>query len=485
LNAINALMYTHAALPFCSAKFPGSDVTLKDKTLLPIFLFLWLCAIPSPIFAQTALTLPAAVETALQNYPAIRATQAQAESAAVGVELARTALQPKVDFLWQQNLASRNNVFGLLLPQATIPSIPGPVLGTANFASAFGNATGVLLSWEPWDFGQRQAGIDLARSVSQQAQAQIAVTRLDVAATAADAFLAVLASEQAVRAMQANVERLEIFANAVRVLVENQLRPGADASRIDAELAAARSQRIQAEQTAALARATLAEAIGQAGANLTVEAAALQELPPDAPPATTDIARHPFLLAQQSTLDVIQARRHVLDRSYYPKFNWQTAVFARGSGALLDTQIKYTRGFYPDTANWATGLSLSFSPTDIFALRARKRAEAFNFSAEQARYEQTSQRLKAQDARAKVMLDAARKLAANAPLQLKAAQETELRIRARYQAELATVTEVADAQRLFAQAEVESALARLSVWRALLAQAKANGELQPFLNLLK
>ncbi|MFN7930164.1 MAG: TolC family protein [Blastocatellia bacterium] len=461
---------------------------MKEKILLPIFLSLWLCALPALLLAQdtrAALTLPTAVETALQNYPVIRATQAQAAAAAAGVDLARTALQPKVDFLWQQNIASRNNVFGLLLPQATVPAISGPVLETGSFASAFGSATGVLLSWEPLDFGQRQANIDLARTVSTQAQAQIAVTRLDVAATAADAFLAVIASEQAVRAVQANVERMEIFANAVRVLVENQLRPGADASRTEAELAAARNQLIQAQQTAALARATLAEAIGQAGTNLNIEASALLELPPDAPPATTDIARHPFLLAQQSALDVIQARRHVLERSYYPKFNWQTAVFARGSGAQLDKQIKYSRGFYPDTANWATGLSLTFSPTDIFALRAKKRAEAFNFTAEQARYEQTSQRLKAEDARAKVRLEAARKLAANAPLQLKAAQETELRIRARYQAELATVTEVAEAQRLFAQAEVENALARLSVWRALLAQAKANGDLQPFLNLLK
>lgn len=461
---------------------------MKEKILLPISLFLWLCALPASLLAQdtrAALTLPAAVETALQNYPAIRATQAQADAAAVGVDLARTALQPKVDFLWQQNIASRNNVFGLLLPQSTLPSIPGPVLGTADFASALGSATGVLLSWEPWDFGQRRASVALAQSVSKQAQAQIAVTRLDVAATAADAFLAVLASEQAVRAVQANVERMEIFANAVRVLVENQLRPGADASRTEAELAAARSQLIQAQQTAALARATLAEAIGQAGATLTIDAEALQELPPEPPPAVTDIARHPFLLAQQSTLDLVQARQHVLERSYYPKFNWQTAVFARGSGAFLDKQIKYTRGFYPDTANWATGLSLTFSPTEIFSLRAKKRAEAFNFNAEQARYEQTTQRLKAEDARAKVRLEAARKLAANAPLQLEAAQETELRIRARYQAELATVTEVAEAQRLFAQADVENALAKLSVWRALLAQAKANGDLQPFLSLLK
>ncbi len=462
---------------------------MKEKRLLLGFLSICLFIAPSRLFAQepsvAPLQLATAVETALQNYPALRAVQAQASSAASGVDLARALLQPKVDFLWQQNLASRNNVFGLLLPQATIPAIPGPALGTRSFASAFGSATGILLSWEPLDFGQRQASIELARSVSNQAQAQIAVTRLDVAATAADAFLAVIASEQAVRAMQANVERMEIFSNAVHVLVENQLRPGADASRTDAELIAARNQLIQTQQTAALARATLAEAIGQAGANLSIAAGTLLELPPDSMPATSAVARHPFLLAQQASLDVILARRNVLDRSYYPKLNWQTALFARGSGALLDKQIKYTRGFYPDTANWATGLSLSFTPTDIFALRAKKRAETFNYTAEQARYDQTAQRLKAEDARAKVMLDAARKLAANAPLQLKAAQETELRIRARYQAELATVTEVAEAQRLVAQAEVESALATLSVWRALLAQAKANGELQPFLALLK
>jgi outer membrane protein TolC len=462
--------------------------TLRENALILVclgifFLPLTLCAQQPTV---TPLKLTTAVETALQNYPAIRAAQAQTQAAEAGVDLARTALQPKVDFLWQQNIASRNNVFGLILPQSVLPSIPGPALGTSNFASALGTATGILVSYEPFDFGQRKAQVDLARATSQQANANIAVTRLDVASTAADAFLACLASDQAVRAAQAHVERMEIFSKAVHVLVDNQLRPGADASRTDAELAAARNQLIQTEQIAALARTTLAEAMGQAGVTLTIEADKLLDLPPDRSLApTTNFAQHPFALAQQSLLDTIRARQNVLARSYYPKFNWQSSLFARGSGAFIDGSLRYTRGFYPDTANWATGLSLTFSPTDIFGLRAKKKIEDFNFTAEQARYDQTVQRLKASDAKAKVMLDAARKLAANAPLQLKAAQETELRIRARYQAELATVTEVADAQRLLAQAEVEDALAKLSVWRALLAQAKANGDLTPFLEMLK
>ncbi len=463
---------------------------MREKALLLFCVCVLVLFLSRSVGAQeqsaAALKLAAAVDIALQNYPAIRTAQANAQAAAAGVDLSRTALQPKVDFLWQQNIASRNNVFGLLLPQSVFPSIPGPALGTHTFAAAFGSATGFLVSYEPFDFGQRKATLDLARATSHQATANIAVTKLDVAATAADAFLACIASDQAVRIVQANVERLEIFSQAVHVLVDNQLRPGVDASRTDAELAGMRNQLIQADQTAALARATLAEAIGQAGAELMIDAAQLLELPSDKPLApAADLARHPFALAQQSLLDTIRARHSILERSYYPKFNWQSALFARGSGAFVDSSLRYTRGFYPDTANWATGLSLSFSPTDIFGLRAKKKIESFNFTAEQARYEQTLQRLKASDAKAKVMLEAARKLAANAPLQLKAAQETELRIRARYQAELATVTEVAEAQRLLTQAEIETSLAKLSVWRALLAQAKANGDLTAFLDLLK
>jgi outer membrane protein TolC len=52
---------------------------------------------------------------------------------------------------------------------------------------------------------------------------------------------------------------------------------------------------------------------------------------------------------------------------------------------------------------------------------------------------------------------------------------------ARYQAGLGTIVEVADAQRLLTQAEIDDALARLGVWRAMLAVAAAAGDIQPFL----
>ncbi|MBL8190439.1 MAG: TolC family protein, partial [Acidobacteria bacterium] len=67
--------------------------------------------------------------------------------------------------------------------------------------------------------------------------------------------------------------------------------------------------------------------------------------------------------------------------------------------------------------------------------------------------------------------------------QVKAAQETLTRAKVRYEYGLTTIVEVADAQRLVAQAEIESAVARLAVWRAMLAAAKLQGDLTAFLKL--
>lgn len=432
--------------------------------------------------AQRALTLEQAIELALKNYPAIRAAKAQSQSAEAGIELARTSLLPRADLLWQENRATRNNVFGLLLPQSTIPSISGPVLDNTTQLSAWGSAGGLLFSWEPFDFGLRKASIEVAKAQSKQAVATEAVTRLDVSAAAADAFLTLLAAEQTVQAAEAGVERAATFSKAVHVLVENQLRPGVDASRAEAEIATANNLLIQAQQTAELARANLAEATGQAGANLTIAAGPLLQLPATTPPLiNNNLSLHPLALAQTAAIDTAKAREQVLNRTWIPRFNWQTALYGRGTSARLDGAFDNGRGFYPDTLNWATGLTITFPVMDFFGLRARRKAEASNVAVEQARYDQTINTLKAQEARARILVESARKIAANAEIQLKAAQETMARAKVRYEYGLTNITEVADAQRLMAQAEIDAAVAKLAIWRAMLIGAKLQGDLKPFL----
>src|SRR5262249_53786516 len=209
--------------------------------------------------APSRLTLTDAIQLALRNYPAIKETRARAQAAEQGVSVARTAYLPRLDMLWQENRGTTNNVFGLLFPQYTLFSMTGPALGTRSLGdSVWGSAGAVLLSWEAVDFGLRKASVDVARAQHSLANNESALTELDVASAPADAFLTVLASDESVRAARANVDRLQVFATNVRTLVQNQLRPAADQSRAEAELAVANNQLSQAVQAADVARASFA-----------------------------------------------------------------------------------------------------------------------------------------------------------------------------------------------------------------------------------
>src|SRR5262249_52557956 len=313
------------------------------------------------------LKLNAAVDLALRNYPSVRASLAQAAAAEAGIDVARVAYLPRLDTLWQQNIATRNNVFGLLFPQLIIPQISGPVLERSSLKGATGSAGGALLAWEPFDFGLRRANVGLACAVRNQAGAGVAVTRLDVAFAAADAFLGVIANDQLVRAAQVSVDRMEAFAIAVQALVDSELRPGVDASRANAELAAARNQLVQAQQGAEISQAILAQAIGQAGAPVTVDPGPLLTLPPPPSPAsfyTPDFTSHPLARAQAALLETAQARERVLDRSYFPRFNLQSAVFGRGTGARVDGSFDNSKGLYPNVGHSAVEVTITFQASD-------------------------------------------------------------------------------------------------------------------------
>src|SRR6266849_8645619 len=149
--------------------------------------------------------LEEAVDFALKNYPAVRASLERVTAAQAGIGLAQTNYLPRADVVWQTNRATDNNITGLLLPQSVIAPISGPVPATTSNRSAWGSAAGLLFSWEPFDFGYRGAKVDAARAIRNRATAEASLTRLDVAVATVNAYLTVLAAEQTVHAADADV----------------------------------------------------------------------------------------------------------------------------------------------------------------------------------------------------------------------------------------------------------------------------------------
>jgi outer membrane protein len=435
---------------------------------------------PPPTFP---VTLQQAVRYATENYPAIRASRARIAAQESGVDLARTSYLPRLDSTLQINRATRNNVAGLLLPGTPIPPISGPVSDAASSSSIWGSAGGMLLSWEAVDFGARSATVDLARAQVERASANANLTRLDVGIRTADAFLRLGAAQETVRAARADVERTDVFANAVAALVKNQLRPGADDSRAQAELAVARIQLIQAEQAEQVARANLAQWLGVRAMEVQIAGGPLLELPPSPVPAALPVTpAHPLAAAQMATVDAVRAAQNVLSRSYYPRISLQTAFSLRGTGAAANGErLRGLDGLELDTPNWAGGVTLTFPLFDFISIGDRRRIEQENERAERATYDRVVQELGAQTEQARAEMEGARRVAENTPIQLRSARALEQQSRARYDAGLASIIEVADAQRLLLQAEVGDAVARLGVWRALVTDAAARGDLSALL----
>jgi outer membrane protein TolC len=432
------------------------------------------------------LTLDQAVDFALANYPAVRASMERALASEEGVSLSRASYLPRTDLLWQSNRATRNNIFGLYLPQAVVPPISGPVLSSTSDRGVWGSMAGVLLSWEPFDFGYRGANVDVARAAQGRANAELSLTKLDVAGAVGDAFLRLAAAQQQVKAAEADVDRRQVLSTSVHALVKEELRPGADASRADAELAAAKIQLIRDQEVERESEATLTELLGISGIKVTINPDSLLTTPATTYASPAALADHPAAQVANSNLFETKAREKVLSKSYYPRFNLQGSFSGRGSGANPDgTFGSGTDGLDLMRHNWAVGLTATFAVLDFPSLHFKKQIEQSNERAQRADYDKTLQSLSAQAERAKAAYDSAVLISQNTPVELEAARLGETQANARYQAALAPIVEVAEAQRLLLQAEIEDNLARLTVWRAMLGEALAQGDLQPFLELAR
>jgi outer membrane protein TolC len=431
--------------------------------------------------AQT-FTLHQALQFAVEHYPSVRAAAEDVTASAAGVGVAKAATLPRLETVWQTNRATVNNVTGLLLPQSIVPGISGPPLPDASSRSAWGTAAGALFSWEPFDFGLRAAGVRNAEAVLARTRASEGLTRFELETAVATAFLTVVQAGQAFAAAEADVERRTVLARAARALVDNQLRPGAEGSRADAELAAARTRAVLARKTVVLAQSDLARLLGLPNGLARAESAALLASVAPPGPVTRVPEVHPLLQVRQAALDEARAADEVLATTNRPRLFLQSSMFARGSGAAFNGEIDGgASGLWFDRANWAAGFQVVFPNVfDLSSLRARREASAATARAASARFEEARLLVTSQQRAAAATTEAARAVAANTPEQVASARLSEAQASARYQAGLAGIVEVADAQSLLAQAEYQDALARVDVWRALLDEAVASGNLSPF-----
>lgn len=433
-------------------------------------------------------TLRGAVEYAQKYYPNILKSQSQVRAAKRNVTVQKiTEYMPDSLFQYQEILASHNKLSQVFFGSPVFPAISGPATGDTSLAPYFFTSGGVSVDWAPLDFGLHKSRIQLAKRLSEQTQSQNAATEIDVGITTANAFLDCVIAVEQVKAAQQNVLSFEQFYQIVQAQVNASLKPGADESLAKAQLANSQNNLIRAELSRDLAFANLANSMGLGGQMIDIEANGIAEKdePADFQKASPIFESVPIFQAANSALATAVAQKKVLDKEYAPVFHLLSGFNLRSSGlsptVAGQRQSANVAGTIPVIPNFQVAVIVNWNFLDYFRLHQEKKVQTERIYQHKQETELVLQNLRTQDLQSRARVRAAVKLAQNMPVQVHASVVATQQAEARYKTGLGSVAQVAQANEVLAQSRVQEAIAKVGVWRALLAVASTHGDLRPLL----
>lgn len=461
---------------FCPAYAVGREVEISDIQF-------------QPIQPTKAITLREAVDIALRNYPSIASKQFKLRAAKANVALAKTQYLPNLNFDVQLSAVTPNRIASVVMNNVsgfdTVPVDSGPPAQHTTLSPEANNLQGCNLNWLMIDYGLRRANDRFAYADARTARADVNLTKLDVAFDAANAFLDAVAAKQIIKSTRAALEHMESANLRAKTLVAEGLRPGVESADWDYEVSKARIALIKAERDTRLAYVDLAERLGIAAADIDIISNPLIRRPGYiAEPGPFDLNAHPLTLLKTAEVFRWRAKQDVLDKAYRPHLWLNASVWGRGSSSNVNPIPEVAGGILPQVFNYMVGATFSFPVMEYFPLRAQKQMARSNELAARADYDLAIQVLEKKDARSRILLAQAKKVADETPVLVETARVREIKVLKRYSTGLTNMVSLAEAEKGLAEAEVTDALAQIDVWRSVLALGYVHGDLRPFLQLV-
>ncbi|GAA4447190.1 hypothetical protein GCM10023189_03280 [Nibrella saemangeumensis] len=434
------------------------------------------------VAAQSATQLQTLLQQAEKRYPSLNAKRYEADATRQQTNVLKTSLLPSLDATAQANLATYNNLTGMFYPAGLLP-ISGPPSTGNNAQPVAGSAASFLMNWSPFTFGYLDSRMAVAEAELAVKLAEGSDERLRIVASVAKAYLDALLQQELARLAGRNTARADSLLRQVRTLVRQGLRPELDTALVRSELIRAEVEQINAQAAADQARLTLAEWIATPDTTFALtDTQLLARLPRTQPAANTDL--HPAEQIGKTQVDLELARRTQIRRSYLPRLTFWGTTYARGSGIDYRGEVNTWEGLAFSRFNYGAGVHLT-----VPLLRAAERTallsqQDFRRQAAAERLNQTRLTLDGQRRSAALLRQQTEQVARRLPLQVQAAQQAYTALQVRYQTGLVSLTDVIQTQYALLKAESDNQVATLAVWRALLLEAYARGDLSYFLQAL-
>lgn len=419
------------------------------------------------------LSLSQAVQIALKNNPTVKASAAYAEAVRQGITIAKSNRYPQVDF--SEGFTRGNNpvyVFGTLLTQRQFTSADF-ALNTLNTPLPLNNFETQFSGSVPlYDGGVTSRMVQNAKLASQIASDQQRRTEQEVIFQVVQAYTNALLARENVRVAQSAVGTAQSDLKDAQARQDQGMAVPSDLLSAEVQLATVREDLLSARNAVALAQAALNAAMGLPHATLTTTEGRLAEIQLDA--GSLEERERRALMVRPDYLGAQIGRQRARNGIHTARAGFQPKVSLFSSWAL-DNQTFASRG----GNNWAAGATLTFNIFDGAAKFARLAEAHARASQASAVEEQLKSTIGLQVEEAFLNLETARERVAIARDAVSQAKESLRILQNRYQAGLATMTSVLQAETARTQVEKKYLNAVYDYRLSDAALELATGELSP------
>jgi outer membrane protein len=428
-----------------------------------------------------AMTLREAIAYARAHQPSLQAARARVEVAREQARLPRAAWAPRVVAGAELVVGTNNNTtasFGGPLG-FDVPRIGGtPANAPAKYAPEPSTLAGVGLRQELYDFGRLSAQAQALDLFSRAAEEDAELADLDLTLFVEESFYAVAGALDVLRASVAAVVRATEHRDWAKARVNAKLAAPVELMRAEADLARFDVERVRAQGAVTSAEAVLAAAIGAPDAAIDTGADDVAYPSAQALDATVRELDHrdPSLRAAKDALDAQRAVTTSIARELRPDLSLSAGVTGRAGGTAVTGQTTPAGGgWIPDVPNYDAMVVLSWPlfdrTVDVRADTSRRleRVRAAELDAQR-------EKLRGIAAQAYVDLDVARSAVPALQRAVDAATANEAQVAERFRNGLSNAVELADAEALLTDAQIQLAIGQFQLSRSRARVARVAAE---------
>lgn len=415
--------------------------------------------------ATKTMTLADALAFARAHQPEIAAALARVDAEKSQADVPRGQWLPKVGVSAQIFAATENNTSASYVADSyvDIPRIGGTRArdaADASFAPYASTIAAAGIKQELFDFGRIAAQSAAADALVDARAKDAEAIRLDVDFGVEEAYFAERAAKAVLVASEDAYERSHVHRDLAEAGVRSGLRSPIELTRAEADLERFDIARLRARGGVQIAEGVLAAAIGSPGTQ--VDTSASSPLPQDLPTLDSAIERatahDPHLAALFAQLKAQELSTRAVRAQMRPDLSVTGSISARAGGAQPSSgdSADYN-GLLPTVPNWDAGLVFSWPLFDgtidarVSAARAKEAVARDDLTV-------ARQALVGDVAQAYVAVDVARQALPGLQRAVVGAVANYAQADARFKAGLGTSVELADAEALRTNAEIQLAM---------------------------